>query len=214
MITFTAEYMLYAKALIGVLAIVNPLGAIPLFLSLCSDRTPAQCKQLARISAFAVAVILILASWAGDIILEFFGIGIPAFRVGGGLLILLMAINMLHARQCHTRQTPEEADETDNKENIAVVPLALPLMAGPGAISLVIVDAHQAANWSDRLILSAGIIIVAFAVWLALRLATPIGNKLGITGLNIATRVMGLLLSAIGIQMMTSGLVKLLPGLA
>jgi multiple antibiotic resistance protein len=214
MITFSPEYMLYAKALIGVLAIVNPLGAIPIFLSLCSGRTPAQCLQVARRSAVAVAVILILATWAGDIILEFFGIGIPAFRVGGGLLILLMAINMLHARQCHTRQSPEEVEEADNSENIAVVPLALPLMAGPGAISLVIIDAHQAANWSGRLILSAGIIIVAIAVWLALRLATPIGEKLGITGLNIATRVMGLLLAAIGVQMIASGLVKLLPGLA
>jgi len=189
----SSEYMLYAKTLIGVLAIVNPLGAIPIFLSLCSDRTPAQCKQVARTSALAVAVILILATWGGDTILGFFGIDVPAFRVGGGLLILLMAINMLHARQCHTRQNPEEADEAGNKENIAVVPLAIPLMAGPGAISLVIVDAHQMINWSDRLILSVDILFVAFAVWVALRLAAPIGKKLGVTGLNIATRVMGLL---------------------
>lgn len=212
--SLSPEYTLYAKTLIGVLAIVNPLGAIPIFLSLCSGRSSTECRQVARLSAFAVAVILILTTWAGDIILEFFGIGIPAFRVGGGLLILLMAINMLHARQCHTRQSPEESEEADNSENIAVVPLALPLMAGPGAISLVIIDAHQAANWSDRLILSAVIIVVAIAVWLALHLATPIGEKLGITGLNIATRVMGLLLAAIGVQMITSGLVKLLPGLA
>ncbi len=210
---FSPEYTLYAKALIGVLAIVNPLGAIPVFLSLCGDREPAECHQIARVSAFSVAVILVIATWAGDAILEFFGIGIPAFRVGGGLLILLMAINMLHARQNHSKQSPEEANEAGNKENIAVVPLAIPLMAGPGAISLVIVDAHQAANLSDRLILSAGIVVVAVAVWAALRLATPIGEKLGITGLNIATRVMGLLLAAIGIQMIALGLVKLLPGL-
>lgn len=212
--TLSPEYTLYAKALVGVLAIVNPLGAIPVFLSLCGDRTSRECRQIARMSAFSVAVILIIATWTGDAILGFFGIGIPAFRVGGGLLILLMAIAMLHARQSHTRQSSEEADEAGNMENIAVVPLAIPLMAGPGAISLVIVDAHQAANWSDRLILSASIIVVAVAVWMALRLAAPIGEKLGITGLNIATRVMGLLLAAIGIQMIASGLSKLLPGLA
>ena len=158
MMSFSPEHTLCAKALIGVLAIVNPLGAIPIFLSLCGDRTPAQCRQVARTSAFAVAVILILATWAGNLILEFFGIGIPAFRVGGGLLILLMAINMMHARQCHTRQNPQEADEADIKENIAVVPLAIPLMAGPGAISLVIVDAHQMTNWNNRLILSVDIL--------------------------------------------------------
>jgi len=208
------EYTLYAKALVGVFAIVNPLGAIPVFLSLCSDKTSAECHWIARTSAISVAVVLISATWAGDAILEFFSIGVPAFRTGGGLLILLMAIAMLHASQSHTKQTPAEADEANNKENIAVVPLAIPLMAGPGAISLVIADAHQAVNWSDRLILSAGIIAVALVVWLALRLATPIGKKLGITGLNIATRVLGLLLAAIGVQMITSGLVKLLPGLA
>ena len=214
MTMFHPEYTLYAKAMIGVLAIVNPLGAIPIFLSLSTDRTPVQCRQIARRSAFSVAIVLILSVWAGDTILGFFGIGIPAFRAGGGLLILLMAVSMLHARQSHTRQSPEEADEAGGKENIAVVPLAIPLMAGPGAISLVIVDAHEAANWSDRLILSAGIAAVAVSVWLALRLATPIGNRLGITGLNIATRVMGLLLAAIGIQMLAAGLIKLLPGLA
>ena len=212
--TLSAEYTLYAKTLIGVLAIVNPLGAIPIFLSLCSDRTPPQRKQVAKNSAMAVAIILIIATWAGDGVLGFFGIGIPAFRAGGGLLILLMATAMMHAKQSHARQTPSEADEADNKENIAVVPLAIPLMAGPGAISLVIIDAHQTADWVSRLILSGGIIAVALTVWIALRLATPIGQKLGTTGLNIATRVMGLLLAAIGIQMLTSGIAKLLPGLA
>ena len=87
-------------------------------------------------------------------------------------------------------------------------------MAESSAIILVIVDAHQAANWNYRLILTVGIIIVALLVWLALRLATPIGEKSGITGVNITTRIMGLLLAAIGIQILTSGLIKLLPGLA
>jgi len=158
-------------------------------------------------------VILVAAIWGGEAILGFFGISISAFRAGGGLLILMMAIAMLHARQSHARQTPAEADEASEKENIAVVPLAIPLMAGPGAISLVIVDAHQAANWSDRLILSTGIIAVSIMVWLALKLATPIGKKMGATGLNITTRIMGLLLAAIGVQMLASGLAKLLPGL-
>lgn len=208
------ENTLYAKTLIGVLAIVNPLGAIPIFLSLCSNRTSSQRKKVAQNSAIAVAVILIVAAWIGDGVLEFFGIGIPAFRAGGGLLILLMAISMMHAKQSHAKQTPTEADEADNKENIAVVPLAIPLMAGPGAISLVIIDANQTADWFSRLILTGGILGVALIVWIALRLATPIGQKMGMTGLNIATRVMGLLLAAIGLQMLAAGLVKLLPGLA
>lgn len=208
------DYALYAKAMIGVLAIVNPLGAVPVFLSLCGDRSPAECRQVARTSALSVALILVGASWAGEAVLGFFGIQIPGFQTAGGLLILLMAINMLHAKRSHARQSPEEADEAGDRESIAVVPLAIPLMAGPGAISLVIIDAHQAGAWGDRLILSGGILFVAGVVWLCLRLATPIGEKLGVTGLNIATRVMGMLLAAVGIQMLAAGLLKLLPGLA
>ena len=209
------EHAFYAKTLIGVLAIVNPLGAIPIFLSLCSDRTREESRQVAQTSAISVAVILIAAIWSGGAILSFFGIGIPAFSTGGGLLLLLMAIAMLNAKRSNAKQTPEEADEASNKENIAVVPLAIPLLAGPGAISMAIVGSHQVASLGGRrMILSAGIIVIALIVWVALRLATPIGAKVGVTGLNIATRVMGLLVAAIGVQMLTYGLAKLLPGLA
>ena len=150
-----SEYALYAKFFVGMLAIVNPLGAIPLFLAMSSDRTSEDRRRIARNSAIAVAVVLIVAIWAGDAILGFLGIGIPAFRTGGGLLILLMAIAMLHGRQSHMRQTPNEADEASEKENIAVVPLAIPMMAGPGAVSLVIADAHQMTDLSGRAVLSA-----------------------------------------------------------
>ncbi len=212
--SFFPEYALYAKAFIGLLAIVNPLGAIPVFLSLCGDRSAAECGRVAIISATSVGIILVTTVWLGDSVLGVFGIGVPAFRTGGGLLILLMAIAMLHAKQSHTRQTPDEADAAGDKEDVAVVPLAIPLMAGPGAISLVIVDAHQADGLSNRLLLCLGIIVVALIVWGALRLAEPIGRRLGLTGLNIATRIMGLLLAAIGIQMIATGLLQLLPGLA
>jgi multiple antibiotic resistance protein len=107
---FPPEYMLFVKSLIGVLAIVNPLGAIPIFLALSSDRTSAECRKIARSSAFTVAVVLMIAIWAGDTILIFFGISLSAFSCGGGLLVLLMGINMLHAKQSHVRHTPDEAE--------------------------------------------------------------------------------------------------------
>ncbi len=132
-----------------------------LTITLCTGRTIEERQQVARKSAISVALILITATWAGDVILTFFGIGIPAFRTGGGLLILLMAIAMMHAEQSHLQHTPAEDEEANGNESIAVVPLAIPLMAGPGAISMVIVDAHQVTIWSDRLVLSAGIIIVS-----------------------------------------------------
>ncbi len=208
------EYTLYAKSIIGMLAILNPLGIVPIFLSMRGDRTPKECIAIARITSISVSIILVLSIWFGTSILHFFGIGIPAFRTGGGLLILLMALAMLNARPSHVRQAPGEADEASTKDSIAVVPLAIPLLAGPGAISLAISDAHHAVNVTDKIILSAGILLIACVVWLALRLAGPIGKLLGTTGLNVATRIMGLLLAAIGIQMLASGLVKLFPGLA
>jgi multiple antibiotic resistance protein len=208
------EFLLYGKALVGILAIVNPLGAIPIFLSLTGDRSLAEKNHIAKTSAVSVAIILLLSMWAGEIILSFFGISISAFRAGGGLLILLMAISMLHAKQSNVRQNQNESEESIEKENVAVVPLAIPLMAGPGAISLVIVDAHNASSILDKLILSTNIVVLSLLVWLALKLASPIGDKLGTTGLNIATRIMGLLLAAIAFEMLAAGLVKLLPGLA
>ena len=209
--TVSPEYMLYVKSLIGILAVVNPLGAIPIFLSLSGDRTTKEKNKISITSATSVAVILLVSLWSGELILSFFGISISAFRAAGGLLILLMAISMLHAKQSNVRQNQSESNESLEKENIAVVPLAIPLMAGPGAISLVIIDAHKATGLIEKLMLSADIIIVAALVFIALKLASPIGNKLGTTGLNIATRIMGILLAAIAIEMLAAGLVKLLP---
>ncbi len=207
------DYSAYIKTFIGILAIVNPLGAIPVFLSLCGDRSETEVKSIARVTAFTVAVVLIIAAWTGETLLSFFGIGIPAFRIGGGLLILLMAIAMLHAKQSHAKRSPEEEDADSEREDVAVVPLAIPLLAGPGSISLVIVDAQRSEAIFHNIIISCSIAAVAIIVWITLRLAEPIGQRLGVTGLNIATRIMGLLLSAIGVQMIADGMIKLFPGL-
>ncbi|MHB8253248.1 MAG: MarC family protein [Acidiferrobacter sp.] len=202
------------KDLVGVFAILNPLGAIPLFLSLTADKSAQEMHRIAAKTAIAVAVILILSVWIGDGLLGFFGIGIPAFRIAGGLLVLLIAIAMFHAKTTPARHTREEDAEAESKEEIAVVPLAIPLLAGPGAISLVIVDAHQAVGLMGEIVFSLGIAVVAVIVWAILWLAEPIGRRLGTAGLNIATRVMGLILAAMAIQFMAAGLIVLLPGLS
>ncbi len=202
-------YTFYVKAFIGVLAIVNPLGAVPVFLALTAGRAHREKTATARVAAFTVFLVLLVSIWIGDEILRVFGISVAAFRVGGGLLILLMAIAMLHARQSHAAHTADEAEEASTQESVAVVPLGIPLMAGPGAISLVIVMAHQIQNWLDRLWLSLCVAGVGGLVWLALHMAEPIGNALGVTGLNIMIRIMGLLLAAIGAQILFEGGVAL-----
>jgi multiple antibiotic resistance protein len=202
------------KYLVGIFAILNPLGVIPIYLSMMSDRRPEVMHRTALKASIAVAVILILAVWVGDGMLTFFGIGIPAFRIAGGLLVLIIAIAMFDARTSPARHTAAEQIEAEAKNDIAVVPLAIPLLAGPGAISLAIVDAHQAANLSGKFAFSLGIVGVAIIVWLVLRLAEPIGERLGTGGLNIATRVMGLILAAMAVQFMAEGMLELFPGLS
>lgn len=204
----------FLKSFVAILAIINPIGVVPLFLALTASESESERKHTAHISAYSVATILLMSAFAGEIILAFFGIGLPSFRVGGGILVLLMAISMLQAKQSRLRQSPSEAEYAEEKENVAVVPLAMPLMAGPGAISLAIIHGHQAVSMPQKVMLALSIVSVAIVVLISLHLAKPIGKALGVTGLNIATRIMGLILASIGVQMIALGLIKLLPGLA
>ncbi len=204
----------HIKYLVGIFAVLNPLGVIPIYLSLMAGRNPNEMHRTAGKVAVAVAIILIVAIWLGDGLLHFFGISIPAFRVAGGLLLLMIAIAMFNASTSPARHTEAEQAAAEIKNDISVVPLAIPLLAGPGTISLVIVDAHQAASFPSRLLFSAEIIGIAVIVWLVLRLAEPIGERLGTGGLNIATRVMGLILAAMAVQLMAEGMLGLFPGLS
>ena len=120
---------------------------------------------------------------------------------------------MIHARTTSAKQTPEEALEAEGRDSIAVVPLAVPLLAGPGAISLMIISVHETLGWTHKAILIGVCLAVTVSVWLALLLSTPIGAALGKTGLNIAKRLMGLLLAAIAVEFICTGLAELLPGL-
>lgn len=202
-----------AKTFISILAIVNPIGAIPVFLSLTADRSLPERGRTAKIAALSVAFALIVASWTGDLVFEIFMIRVASFRVGGGILLLLMAIAMLNAKIHTSKQTKEEALEAQTREAVGVVPLGIPLLAGPGAMSLVIVDARQAVTWQEKLVLNLSVLLVALLVWLALRSAEVIGKRLGATGMNIVTRMMGLILSAVAIELIASGALDLFPGL-
>lgn len=203
----------YLKIFMALLIIVNPVSALPLFVSMTASNTETEKKNIARIASFSVAVVLVLAALIGQPILAIFGITIASFKVGGAILILLMAISMMHAAPNREKQTPEEAREAAGKENIAVVPLAIPLLSGPGAISTTIVYATERSSPAHLGMIILCCLLVALATWLALRLATPVSKWLGETGVNIAIRLMGLLLAAVAVEILASGLVVLLPGL-
>ncbi|MGV1099779.1 YchE family NAAT transporter [Thiovibrio sp. JS02] len=204
----------HIKFIITLFAIVNPIGAIPIYISLTDGYRPEERHQIVRITPVAVVAILLVALLSGEFLLRFFGISIGSFRVGGGILLLLMATSMLQAKTSRAAHTSDEAEETAERETIAVVPLAIPLLSGPGAISTVIVYAYRAKSMLGYLLSSAGIVLIGVSIYLSLSAAPYIAKRLGKTGINIVTRIMGLILAAIAVEFITNGIKNLFPSLA
>ncbi|MGB5105233.1 MAG: MarC family protein [Candidatus Zixiibacteriota bacterium] len=207
------DWYQYLEILTAIIVIVDPFGAIPIFISITADENSKQRAHTARVASIAAAVVLIAAALAGEPMLKLLGIRLASFQVGGGILILLLAISMLNAKVSPAKQTPEEEKEAVTKENVAVVPLAVPLLAGPAAISTVIVFAHRGEGWSAKGFVIFSVIFVSFLTWILLRLSIPLSHKLGRTGVNTLTRTMGMILSAIAVEFIATGLLQLFPGL-
>jgi multiple antibiotic resistance protein len=201
------------KDFISLVALLNPIGAIPLFLSLTASQSSLEKRRTIRVASFSVAVVLAVSATAGERIIHFFGISVGSLQVGGGIVMLLMAISMVHAQAGNTRSTSEERHEAELKDNVAVVPLAIPLMAGPGTISAVIIYAGKASGWLEIGALIGVGAALGGLTFVALSLADPIARWIGRTGINITTRLMGLILSALAVEFIVNGLKALLPGL-
>ncbi len=202
------DWIQYASFLVALIAVLDPFIAVPIFVGICAGRSDVERNRLARVVSLTVFAVLLGAAVAGEAVLRVLGTSLASFRIGGGLVLLLMALAMLQARPGNVRQTAEEASEASG-----VVPLAVPLLAGPGAISTVMIAA-SGGRWQHE----AGIILVIGAVclilWLMLRLAIPLSRVMGTTGLNVADRLLGLLLAAIAVESMATGLKELFPALA
>ena len=211
-----AAWSEYSRFMIALFAILTPFAAIPIFINLTHGMAAADRARVLRAAVATVLVVLVVAALAGDVVLSLLGSSLASFRVGGGIVLLLMALSMLSAQVSSVQQTPEEAVEASRRQAIGVVPLGLPLLAGPGAISAVIIEMQKSVPdpWLHGGIVLACIALICAAIWLTLALADPIGRRLGVTGLNILNRLFGLLLAAIAIETMAAGLRVLLPGLA
>lgn len=205
------DYTEYTKFLIALLAIVNPLGAVPIFVALTSGTPAAERKKIARIVVVSVSIILLISLFFGQAILNFFGITINSFRVGGGILVLLMAISMLQARISPAVHTREEAQEGEAKESVAVVPISIPLLAGPGAISTVILYAHKGNDVVHYAAMGVDILLLSAMLWVVFLFVPWITRHISHTGINIVTRIMGLVLAAIAIEFIANGMKGLFP---
>jgi len=213
------ELAAYLKSFVGLLAIVDPFIAVPMFLALTPNASAQDRLRIARIAAVAVFCVLAVGLLGGGPVLDFFGISLSAFKVAGALLLLLSAVDSFNAAPGRQRQTPEEEAEAHSKHAVAVVPIAMPLLAGPGAISMVIVfgQSHPGVKALGQVAHLGGMLVVVAAValitWLTLRAAQRVANVLGVTGMNVATRVGGLITAAIAVEILAAGLGGLFPAL-
>jgi len=196
---------------ISLISILNPIGVIPIFLALTTRYSDHKIKLVAHSCSFTVAITIITSLFLGQKILGFFGISIASFTIGGGILIFSMAFSMISAQHAHSKMNPDEIDDAEETAEIGIVPLAIPLLSGPGTISTSIIQSKNFDSfyqWAGAIIMVA---IVALIVNLILRYSRPIGNRLGKIGLNVMTRIMGLILLSISIEMIVSGVKEILP---
>ncbi|MBI1906910.1 MAG: MarC family protein [Rhodocyclales bacterium] len=201
------------KPLITLLAIINPIGVIPFYIHFTRSFGLKQRRKTIRTAAFSVFVVVATSALMGLKILEYFGITLASFQVGGGLLLLMSAIQMLQAQPAESQASDvdEGASRADSGASIAVVPLTIPLLTGPAAISTVVIYAEKAPNvWHLAILVVYGLII-GLATWATLSMAGRIARFMGQTGINVMTRLMGLILAAIAVEVMSDGLIKLFP---
>ncbi|RZM03301.1 MAG: NAAT family transporter [Variovorax sp.] len=203
------------KPLITLLAIVNPLAIVPFFIHYTQGYSERQRRRTAWVSAFSAFVVIAVSALLGLQLLGFFGITIASFQVGGGMLLLISSLNMLNAQPAEAKTSKEEIRATEVKASlgasIAVVPLTIPLLTGPATMSTVVIYAEKTQHvWQLALLVGYGVVI-GLATGVAFSLAVPIARVLGKTGINVMTRLMGLILAALAVEVMADGLGKLFP---
>ena len=201
------EWTFIIKTTIALIAIVDPIGCFPHFLSLTGQHKKINKKNVVKMTAITVFIILVTSLFLGDKILNMFGITMPSFQICGGILLLIMAISMMLGK--HQIIESGQNGKSD-KELIAFVPLSIPLLAGPGAMSNMIIAAHQAPNFINQSFLVLPCLTVSLLIWLTLSFAENISKVIGAIGTKIITRVMGLLLGSMAIEFITRGVLDII----
>ncbi len=203
------------KPLVTLLAIVNPLAIVPFFIHYTQGFSREQRRNTIWVSSFSAFVVIAVSALAGLHILEFFGISLASFQVGGSMLLLTSALNMLNAQpaeaKTNTHEMEDGAEKAARGASIAVVPLTIPLLTGPASMSTVVIYAEKAKTFFQLSTLVGYGVVIGLATALCFALAEPIARVLGKTGINVMTRLMGLILAALSVEVMSDGLTKLFP---
>ncbi len=199
------------KFSITLISIINPLGAIPVFLGFTKNHKNLNIKNVTNTCATAVTITILVSLIFGQMLLNFFGISIASFTIGGGLLLFTMAFSMISGQQSTTKINTEEIRSFDFEREIGIIPLAIPLLSGPGAISTSIIHAKNFTTSAHWVIACIMIFLIGLLIKIILSYAENIGERLGQIGLNVMTRIMGLILLSMSIEMIASGIKEILP---
>jgi multiple antibiotic resistance protein len=199
------------STLTTLLLVVDAPAAVPLFLSMTASDSAAYQRSTARRAAIAAAVVLAAFAALGSVIFRVLGVSLGAFRIAGGVLLFLLAIDMLRAERSRQRTSPEEEAEGVDRPDVSIFPLAIPMLAGPGATSTVMVLVSRAERVWQYVVVFGAIALTAFVSYLLLRGALRVERRLGRTGMNVIQRVMGLILAATAVQFVVEGVSNVLP---
>lgn len=207
------DFTEYTKIFIGLFAILDPIGIIPMIILFTAGMTPPRRARIGRLASLTVCAILLVALLIGEPLLSFFGISINSFRVAGGILLMLMSIKMLLGNPNQAAASIEDSADGEALSANAIVPLSTPLLAGPGSISAVIMEAHKAHGIEHYLIMGLEIILLSATVWLTFLVAPWVARHMGKIGIDVFTRLMGLILAAIAVEFIASGMRGMFPAL-
>jgi len=189
----------------AVFFVVDPIGVVPIFIAITGGDSPQKTRDTARRAVLVASGLLVFFALFGTLLFKVIGVNLSAFRVAGGIVLLITALDMLRARQSETRTSPEEAQEATGKEDVAIVPLAIPLLAGPGAIATVMVLNSRGGGLVDTVAVVVSVLVTMVATYFLLRGAPLVQRVLGQSGVAVLQRVMGLLLAAIAVQFVAEG---------
>lgn len=207
----TADLVTFSTSLFTIL---NPIGGVAIFLGLVGSRPVAERRSIAIRCGIAVVLILVGTVWIGQYVLDILGVGIPSLQAAGGIMIASIALSMLHSSQSSMHESKADDGSTQAKEDVAIVPLAMPMVAGPGAIVTVMVATHQHRGLEENIELSVVCAVMAGLVCVFFLSSGLVSRILGNKGMDILTKFMGMILLAIALGMLADGVKGLLPGLA
>ncbi|MBW1971487.1 MAG: MarC family protein [Deltaproteobacteria bacterium] len=206
-----SSYTFFVNCFVSLFVIVNPIGAIPIFISITEGDDYKKKNLIAKKASINSFIVLIIFTFFGEYILKFFGITIPAFEIGGGIILFMISLEMLQATPVRVKTTPEEEEESGKKADVSLMPLAIPILSGPGAITTVLVFSGKGGSPFFKILVVIAVAATAIITYITLKYAVTLSRIMGKSGINLMNRILGLILAVTSAQFVIDGIKDVLP---